>query len=258
MFGWNKTEKHNQYSPHKPKSPERIQFPIFHSEIWLQSMICVAPQDGTVLKTQPLESLRSHLWEDCGPWWINAWLLGRMSDLLSVLQSICPRCRADRAAEPTEHGEPECDCGRRLGPCAFSWVTHPGPRRGKGERALLGRGAGWAPNVRWRVRLLSPHLGKYKVSKILPNYRKKPVGFTVDTVMLNAVTGWSSKAHQCPIPSIKHSSRKNLPIWLFFGEGWRKWLFFKPGGFFGEVEAWVQVSWRAAVSQVSGGQFGEW
>lgn len=139
--------------------------------------------------------------------------------------NICHQCWANRGAESTKHGEPEGDCSRRPGPCAFSWVTHLVPRRGEGERALLGRGAGWAPKLRWRVRLLSPHLGKYKVSKILPNYRKKS-GSLWTLWCWTQWTGWSFKAYQCPIPSIKHTSRKNFPMWLFFGKGWRKWLCF--------------------------------
>lgn len=45
---------------------------------------------------------------------------------------------------------------------------------------------------------MSPHLGKYKVSKILPNYRKKSVGFTVDTVRLSAVNWMKLKSRAMP------------------------------------------------------------
>lgn len=47
----------------------------------------------------------------------------------------------ERWEQSPQNTETECDC-KRPGPCAFSWVTNLGPRRGKEERVLLGRGAG--------------------------------------------------------------------------------------------------------------------
>lgn len=98
MFGWNKTEKHNQYSPTNQKVQREFNFPFSIQKsgykVWfvllLRMVQCLKPS---------LLSLRSQLWEDCGPWWLNAWLLGRMSDMLSSSRTPerLPRCWADRS-----------------------------------------------------------------------------------------------------------------------------------------------------------------
>lgn len=117
--------------PQTKKVHRELSFPCFHSEIWLQSVICFAPQDGTERWTKPslLSLLDPILWEGVGRpmgyGWINSWLLGRMSDhALSILQdSTEPPGAASavkRGAESTKHREPECDRGKGTGPCAFS------------------------------------------------------------------------------------------------------------------------------------------
>ena len=123
----------------------------------------------------------------------------------------------NRGAESAEHWEPQCDRSKGPGPCAFSGVTHLGPRRGKGERALLGGGASRAPKMRWRARLLGPHLGKYKVSKAFPSQREKRSKSGSgsghrerDDRCWIQWTGWSFQEHQCPILSVKLISRKTI------------------------------------------------
>lgn len=168
MFGWNITKKQPKL-PHKSKRSVEFNFPFFHSEIWLQSVICFAAHDGTECwkKASSWSLSEPTLWEGvgrpvgCGR--TSSWLLGRMADVLSPPSMPPQNCLVLPVLwteQSTKDQELECDCSKGPGPCAFSWVTHLGPRRGT-ERALLGRrGAGWAPKLRWRVRLLSPHLGK--------------------------------------------------------------------------------------------------
>lgn len=150
MFGWTKTKKHNQNSPTNQKVHREFNFPFFHLEIWLPSVMCFPTQDETVWRAQPLESFTSHPvgqgGRAAGP---------RVSQLLATWQeadcSLHPpqlhrttwRCPSwVNRAKSTKHGEPECDHSKGPEPCAFPWVTRLGPRRGKGQRALLGRGAG--------------------------------------------------------------------------------------------------------------------
>lgn len=131
-------------------------------------MICFVTQDGTKSWKKPRLRLLSApvLWKGVGRpvdhGQINSWLLGRMSDC-SLQESLEPPgalSAVNRGAESIKHWELECDCGKRPGHCACLWVTHLGLRRRRGEQTLLGRGSGQAPELGWRVRLLSPHLGK--------------------------------------------------------------------------------------------------
>lgn len=112
-------------------------------------MWCVwLTQDGTECG-KPGESLRSHP----GGRGRRCWAAGQAAPgcsaggqtALSLLQNSTEPAGAANAewAKSTEHGEPECDCSKGPGPCAFPGVTRLGPRRGK-EGALSGRGAGWA------------------------------------------------------------------------------------------------------------------
>lgn len=68
MSGWNKTKKHNQDSPTNQKVHKELNFQCFHSEIWLQSVICFAPQNGTECweKLSLLSLLGPTWWEAVG------------------------------------------------------------------------------------------------------------------------------------------------------------------------------------------------
>lgn len=115
--------------------------------------MCFAIQDGTECAKMPSLSV-SHI-PSCGKGRQGCWAMGKSTPgylagsqtVLSILQNTTELPGAARAGEQsksTKLGEPECDRSKGPGPCAFEWVTRLGPRRGKGKRALLGRGAGWA------------------------------------------------------------------------------------------------------------------
>lgn len=109
----------------------------------------------------------------CGKGWEGLWIMGQSTPGYLAGCTDCSLCSlqdspeppgalsaVNRGTESIKHWEPECDCGKRPGRFAYLWVTHLGPRRRRGEQTLLGRGNGQAPKLGWRVRLLSPHLGK--------------------------------------------------------------------------------------------------
>lgn len=84
MFGWNKTKKHNQNSPTNQKVHGEFNFPLFHSEIWLQSVTYFATQDSRVRREIQPPVLDPILREGdgtlVGHGWVPSWLAGRMSD----------------------------------------------------------------------------------------------------------------------------------------------------------------------------------
>lgn len=151
-----------------------------------------------------------------------------------------PQCWADGGAEPTAHGELGCDCGRRPGPCAFPWVTPPGPRRGK-EKEPYWEEERVSPYREMESKAPEPTPGQIRSIQDSPWLGNKPVGFTVDTDAEHSGLDEALKRINAQFRVLSFPLEKNLPMWLFFGEGGRKWLFSKPGGFCGEVEAWVQV-----------------
>lgn len=139
-------------TPPQTKEVHReFNFPFFPLRIWLPNVMCFAIQDGTECAKMPSLSV-SHI-PSCGKGQQDCWAMGKSTPgylagsqtVLSILQNTTELPGAARAGEQsksTKLGEPECDRSKGPGPCAFEWVTRLGPRRGKGKRALLGRGAG--------------------------------------------------------------------------------------------------------------------
>lgn len=132
-------------------------------------LLCSSGWYRALNETQPLESLRSHPVGRGGEaygLWVNQLLATRQDVRPCSLHppglhrtAWCRQCSEERS---WVHKTPRTGMWPRQRDrtlCFFIGYTS-GPRRGRGERALLGRGAGWAPKLRWRVRLLSPHLGK--------------------------------------------------------------------------------------------------
>ena len=226
--------RHNKYSPTNQKVHKEFNFPFFHSEIWLQSVICFTTQHGTEYwETQPLESLRSHL---VG----RPWATGKSTpDYLAGCQTVL----SPFSRPPQNHlGPPALSEQSRVhktqrtrmwlqqgaGTLCFYMSYYLGPRRRKGERAVWGRGSGWAPKLRWRVRLLSLHLGKQKWCPVFPNWRKnKKVRFTL----------WELTEAKCSVLdealesinaqlSIKHITRKKIFSNVAFLMGARVFFFF--------------------------------
>lgn len=168
-------------TPPQTKVHREFNFQFFHSEIWLQSVICFATQDGTECWEKPsLEFLRSPLvWRGGNAGRVSSWLVGKMSDCslhapeLHRTAWFRRQCWMNKGAESTKHGEPECDCSKGPGPCASSRVTRLGPRRGKGERALSGRGAGWAPGTEMESKVLKPTPGQMESVHSFPKPDEK-------------------------------------------------------------------------------------
>lgn len=161
MFGWNKTKKHNQYSPTNQKVQREFNFPFRNLAIKCD-LFCYSGWYGAE-KPSLLSRLEPTCGKAVGHGQANSWLLGRMSDSAlpppELHRTCCRQCQVNRGAESTntENRMWRQQAARTL--CFFMGYTSRA-KEGKGERALLGRGAGWAPKLRWRVRLLSPHLGK--------------------------------------------------------------------------------------------------
>lgn len=161
MFGWNKTKKHNQYSPTNQKVQREFNFPFRNLAIKCD-LFCYSGWYGAE-KPSLLSRLEPICGKAVGHGRANSWLLGRCQTVLFLLQNSTEHVAAsagrteERSPQNTENRMWRQQAARTL--CFFMGYTSRA-KEGKGERALLGRGAGWAPKLRWRVRLLSPHLGK--------------------------------------------------------------------------------------------------
>lgn len=209
MFGWNKTKKHNQNSPINQKIHTEFNFPFFHSEIGLQSVICFATQDGTHCWEKPslLSLLDPILWEGVGRavghGRVNSWLLGRMSDCALHPPELhrtawCHQCwvKRSRVHKPQRTRTWLQQGARTL--CFFMGYISRAKERER-RKSPIGKRSWLSPWTEMESKALKPTPGQIEiVSKVFPNQKKRSksgsdCGHKRRRRTVNAMNWWSFK-----------------------------------------------------------------